>query len=154
MPSTLFEPFSLRCARLLVPDLALLPDLESQADAWRSARLDMNRFIWPTAFVLLMPLWIAPWIAPWIATWIAPWIMGEPQFSILAVGLLPVAWCVSVFVWRKRIRRALRSRFRRIGIRVCLHCGHPMMQLDSMRCPECGGAVPPLPICAPRDSTQ
>jgi hypothetical protein len=71
---------------------------------------------------------------PGLANWIVGGLCG-----LLASALYP-ALCIWIF--HRRMRRALHKRLLERGIRTCENCAYILGQQTEGRCPECGTPIP------------
>lgn len=72
---------------------------------------------------------LAPAVKEWLFSGLSPLLLMCPVLILSIV----VAW-----LFRSRIRWALRRELAQAGVPICIECGYDLRGLSRPRCPECG----------------
>lgn len=125
----------------IVPELARFQDRRDRAKEFRAARLELRQL------TTLCSLGLAPLLAGTIG--LAGAALGDAKKGLHWAGqslglLFWFSFIVVTWVLRSSLRRSLRQRLRKYGVRLCIRCGYDMANTPSNRCPECGVPVPPM----------
>jgi hypothetical protein len=117
---------------LVAPELKLLSDPPLRDEVWRRAAMATRATAWPAMVIVFLAVAFLTWaLAP--RGWAS---------SILGFAA-PAITGATVVLYRRSIRRAVRSRLRFEGLHLCLRCGHPASPRTSRVCAECGSSIPP-----------
>src|ERR1051326_3113429 len=116
------------------PELALLPDADAQARAWKC--LGERHVAPPYRRVVRLGFGALAFLGLLLA------FSGRPVFGavVLAIGVLGFP-SISIFLNRRHVRHELREYLNRHGTPVCMGCGYCLTGAAEWYCPECGRVI-------------
>jgi len=133
VPATLLR--SRRLATWIFPELSRAADYRDRKSLISQSMRAIHADAWIILLIclILTLLWLLLGGRSWIAS-------SSLLLCVTVFALVPYLLASAAFWWifRERLRRALRAELAQRGHALCARCGYDLRGLSADRCPECG----------------
>lgn len=108
--------------------------------------LDKSKGFWRAMMVIWIALIVISNASFCLVPIFMPWRFPGRTAAVIAIEVL-IAVALTLWIWRRGVKRRLRGKLIEQGVPVCRACGYCMRGLatisEVLRCPECGEASDP-----------